>query len=344
MKSARLNGIDLGRMLGAFFVILLHADYGNMPVVYVENLRLISRWALPFFFMASGYFLAGKIGEDGTIPLKSVTRSILRLMVIQIITSSIYILSEFALNGYLNIKLKFFFTGACFHLWFISSLILGYLGIWLLIRIKKVWIIRLVSFSLLLMAIFADGYDLYFHQEIPFSPFRFLLSIPLMYIGLIISNVSITKRVSFLCIIVAALGLYLQYSEANLLYTWFGIHPSDRQFLFGTLLMSVSVFCFAANVQIGNNLFSQIGAKYSLFVYLYHPLIFLLIRKLNQSIISGSGETIERFSPVLAFLICVGTAIALNQKAPLVYPLMNGHTNDWRRLIRLRRSEKGSMF
>ena len=57
----RNNGVDLFRLVGAFFIILVHTDYYNLNNALSENIRISARWALPYFFICSGYFLYEKI-------------------------------------------------------------------------------------------------------------------------------------------------------------------------------------------------------------------------------------------------------------------------------------------
>ena len=60
-KMERKNGIDLFKLIGAFFIMCLHTSYGSLDQEYVDNLRLFSRWAVPFFFISTGLFLGNKI-------------------------------------------------------------------------------------------------------------------------------------------------------------------------------------------------------------------------------------------------------------------------------------------
>lgn len=60
-------GIDIFRMIAAILVIGIHtwpfADFGEIPELLFT--RTIARIAVPFFFMASGFFLFGKGDEKG---------------------------------------------------------------------------------------------------------------------------------------------------------------------------------------------------------------------------------------------------------------------------------------
>ena len=56
--SARNQSVDTFRLLAALGVVILHVEYPNVPNEIAIGLRLMSRWAIPFFFLISGYFLA----------------------------------------------------------------------------------------------------------------------------------------------------------------------------------------------------------------------------------------------------------------------------------------------
>jgi len=60
--AARLGGVEAGRLVGALLVVLLHClpnpAFGGRPPVAVLLLGAAARAAVPFFFVASGLFLA----------------------------------------------------------------------------------------------------------------------------------------------------------------------------------------------------------------------------------------------------------------------------------------------
>ena len=63
--AERLSGIDSFRLLAALGVVCLHVGpleglYGSVG----DFIRLFGKWAVPFFFMLSGYFLAKNLTEE----------------------------------------------------------------------------------------------------------------------------------------------------------------------------------------------------------------------------------------------------------------------------------------
>jgi len=138
----RKNGIDLFKLIGAFFIMCLHTSYGSLNQEYVDNLRLFSRWAVPFFFMSAGFFLGKKI-KNNNIDFKRIQKNIIMLFSILIVSSIIYLPVNF-IQGNLPINVAIILTGSYFHLWFIGALLTGYFFIWYFYTLLK-----RISFSLL---------------------------------------------------------------------------------------------------------------------------------------------------------------------------------------------------
>ena len=51
-----MSGVDLCKLLAAFFVMILHADDARLDPLYAENTRLLGRWAVPFFLWLLFFF------------------------------------------------------------------------------------------------------------------------------------------------------------------------------------------------------------------------------------------------------------------------------------------------
>ncbi|NJK98229.1 MAG: acyltransferase family protein [Bacteroidales bacterium] len=52
--TERNQTIDLFRLLAAFCVICIHVNYTSYNSA-IDILRLLTRWAVPYFFIVSGY-------------------------------------------------------------------------------------------------------------------------------------------------------------------------------------------------------------------------------------------------------------------------------------------------
>lgn len=318
----RKNGIDLFRLIGAFFIMCIHTTYGSLNQEFVDNLRLISRWAVPFFFISTGFFLGNKI-EKKTLDFKRIQKNVITLISILIVSSIIYLPIAF-IKGDIPVQISNILTGSYFHLWFIGSLLTGYIFIWYLYSIKRNKILPLISIFIIILAIFSDSYDQFFNKHIDFGTIRFLLSIPFMYIGIIISkkenNLGNYKFLTGLVFI----GLIAQYIETELFLKLFNYEKINHQFLIGTIVIAISLFIVSSTLNLRDNIFSKWGKEYSLFIYLYHPIIYNVIWIILMKLIPDYYDSIKIFSPFIGFTLTLAFSIILHRFFPKIYNIMNG--------------------
>ena len=57
MQRIRNLTVDSLRLLATLEVIILHLTFTGLPVAATVLIRLQARWAVPFFFIVSGYQL-----------------------------------------------------------------------------------------------------------------------------------------------------------------------------------------------------------------------------------------------------------------------------------------------
>jgi hypothetical protein len=317
----RNNGIDLFRLIGAFFILCVHTGYGSLDQDYVDSIRLVSRWAIPFYFMTSGFFLASKI--DDQLGFQRIQKNVSMLVSILIILSIIY-LPVGLMKGYAPSKLSNIFTGSYFHLWFIGSLISGYIFIWYLYFEQKSRYLPYISFAIILFALVSDSYDQFFDVEISFDLFRFLLSIPFMYLGIVISKRRESLLSNKLLIILIIVGLAIQFIEAEFFFKIFNYDRFTHQFLIGTIITSVPLFILSTKLNIRENKLSNWGRDHTLFIYLYHPLIYMLIWFIVEKIAPSYSDLLKGFAPVIGFTVALGISLVLNRYLHKAYCFMNG--------------------
>ena len=319
----RKNGIDLFRLIGAFFIMCLHTNYGNLSQESVDNLRLISRWAVPFYFIATGFFLGPKF-ENGILDFKRIEKNVSMLISILIVSSIIYLPLDYIhgndINSIVNIL-----TGSYFHLWFIGALLIGYIFIWYLFYLKKSKTLPYISIFILLLALFTDSYDQLFNLNLNYSLSSLLLSIPFMHIGIILSKKETNLFSNKLLIGLVLLGFVLQFIEAELFLKLFDYNKYTHQFLIGTLLTAVPLFALSSKINIKENRFSKWGRKYSLVIYLYHPIIYEIMRVTLNKFVPNYYDYISMFYPVIGFILSLIIAIMLDRFFPKIYGILNGN-------------------
>lgn len=318
----RKNGIDLFRLIGAFFIMCLHTDYGSLNQEYVDNLRLFSRWAVPFFFIATGFFLGNKI-KNQSLEFKLIQKNVIALISILIVSSIIYLPIDLIKGNY-SMEISYILTGSYFHLWFIGALLTGYIFIWYLYSINKRKLLPVVSVFIIIVALLTDSYDQFLNRNISFGTFRFLLSIPFMNIGIYLSKKENNIRNNKLLIGLVFLGLIIQFVEVEMFFKLFNYEKFTHQFLIGTIVIAVSLFLTSAKLDLRDNIFSKWGKKYSLFIYLYHPIIYMAMWFVLNRLVPNYYDSIKIFSPLIGFSFTLVFTMVLNRYLPKIYNIMNG--------------------
>lgn len=318
LDPKRNQGIDLFRLIGAFFIMMLHTDYGNLSMEIVEDLRLSARWAVPFFFMSSGYFLSKKI-KDGSLDFKDIEKTLIVLINLMIISSLIYYIPANFPDPKQQLHIENLLTGTNFHLWFIGALIFAYLFFWYIHYIRQTKFLLLLSVGILCGAALTDSYDIFFQKDLTFSLFRFLIAIPFMYFGLLIAKQKFSKSFVIFCMVLLPFGFILQYLEAKMFWELFEYSRWKHQVLVGTLFFVLPLFLLVSRMEIKANVFSEFGRKYSLFIYLYHPMVFTIF------FFFVKDDNIAAFSPIIGFFIVTGLAFLLDRLFNPIFAFLNGY-------------------
>ncbi|MEG0092314.1 MAG: acyltransferase family protein, partial [Oscillospiraceae bacterium] len=148
-------GIDNFRLFAAFLVIAIHTSPLEMfsPVGDFILTRIIARLAVPFFFMASGFFLLGGCNYDSD-KLKNFLK---KALLIYIVAMLIYLPINIY-NGYLGsenllptIVKDLLFNGTFYHLWYLPAGMLGGVIAWF--SIKHLGVKNAILLSLFLYVI-----------------------------------------------------------------------------------------------------------------------------------------------------------------------------------------------
>jgi surface polysaccharide O-acyltransferase-like enzyme len=169
----RIESVDAFRLLGAIAVIAIHENpfYGSEestsfnPVVLVDQ---FCRFAVPFFFVTSGYFWGKKVAHEVDV-VRASLKMAKRIAVIFIVWSLIYLISynvgsicKLGLRAGIKANFRHLLPlvhdpvrllteGTKIHLWFLASIVLC-----ILISacfVTKNWIYPLLGFSTLLYLI-----------------------------------------------------------------------------------------------------------------------------------------------------------------------------------------------
>ncbi|KFA82700.1 acyltransferase family protein [Enterobacter cloacae] len=318
----RNNALDAAKLLACFFIIVVHVgNYPELPQPFGELFRASSRWALPFFFLASGYLMGASAHED-------LGKKINKLVSILFWSSVLYIpilyrmvqgdiwrvagkvLSNDTLHG-----------GTFFHLWFINALILGVILTNYFIKNCSVKFSLFSSVAILIACWYGDlakslHYDIYI-----FYALRTLIAFSLVYLGYYFAKNNVLNRISNgVAVSVIILGIVLMVGEVYVLGTVYNADMIERQFPLFAIPVCIALLSLCVNTKIDENIFSKIGRDYSLGVYLLHPLIlYILMHDVGQYIASNSMLKL-----IISFILSIAVLIVAKTILPITYRKLNG--------------------
>lgn len=292
-KKESYSGIDYFRFIAALLIVAIHtsplssfSETGNFIFT-----RIVSRVAVPFFFMTSGFFLISRY----TCNAEKLEAFIKKTTLIYGVAILLYIPIN-VYNGYFkmdnllpNIIKDIVFDGTLYHLWYLPASIIGAAIAWYLVKKLNYPKALMVASVLYLIGLFGDSYygitekisclnSLYTYifqvtdytrNGIFFAPIFFILG------GFIADNrPQITFGKSFLGF---AISLALMLGEAMILHH-FDLQRHDSMYVF---LLPCMYFLFIVILHFkGKRLVSLRTA--SLIIYIIHPMMIVVIRLFSK--------------------------------------------------------------
>lgn len=336
MEKKEYAGIDYFRMIAAFLVIANHTspltDIGGTADFILT--RIIARVAVPFFFMASGFFLYSKM-QDGKQNFNKLQAFIKKSAVLY----SIAILFYLPLNVYTgkvkewtylpNLLKALIFDGTFYHLWYLPAAIMGASIVFLLLKKLKSEQAFIISLFLYIIGLFGDSYY-GISESIPFlkavyqglflfSDYTrnglFLAPVFFMMGALISARTKIMPLKTCLAGLGASITLLL---IEGLLLRSFNLQRHDCMYF---MLLPCMYFLFQSLL-----LWRGESHKYlrslSMLIYLIHPAIIVVIRGFSK--VTGSQSLLINNSIIHFMAVAIGS---LTVTAILVKLLNVKHTN-----------------
>jgi len=161
------DGIDIAKLIASIFIFAMHcgalSDYNHAGFIW----ELLSRWGVPFFFVASSFFLFGK-GGNGNIDKTALQKYIKRIAILYLFwliinIPNVYFVSKYR-NGVLDpvswynflkgAVLSSTFTGS----WYLVSSIFSAVVIFLLCKKLKTKTVLIVTAIPFLFCVFSSVY------------------------------------------------------------------------------------------------------------------------------------------------------------------------------------------
>lgn len=311
--SRRLIGVDAFRLIGFAGVVLLHTVAGHpTPEVDVSKfVDLLCHFAVPYFFLVSGYFA----GVKANTTFADFLRTIRRVGVIFLFWAVLYCALQrtpprlFVEPRFL---VQFLLDGAAgYHLWFLTSLIINLALARILIKLFGMSAALAIASAFYLVGVYDSEHGLLAlngHWDVRDGPTFGLLFV---LAGFAAGRTRYSPSMR-LALFLVGLGILLEFAEATFLYVD-GINgfAKDIDIYFGTLPFGLGVFFVALNINKPNaptEVMSRLG-RYTLGFYCVHVLwIKLLAHVVGQGSL-GQNTALA----ILTFVFSIASVLVVAQ-------------------------------
>ncbi len=316
MKSNnRIISIDILRVLCCFFVVIIHsADMYNIGII-----RWFSRFAVPLFFIISGYFFEQCNNSKKEMQIKKMFKLSIYahgFYLVEQICKQIIMKENINVHQYFSLKEIFLYNYFPFaeQMWFLIALSISLFIIYIFIYKKKIMSnksILLTSTILIILNLLLGTYSkIFFGINIePEITRNFLfLGIPFCLLGVVINRKKkeLEKVKNIYLYISIVLSIIISYIELKII-ALYGANSFEN--CVGQVLLSILLFVYALNNKGNNNIkilniLSSIGSEYSLYIYIFHPIInnfiSLIINKID---IIFLNNIYKMTCPIIVFII-----------------------------------------
>ncbi len=279
----RHQPIELLKLIAVFFVVIIHNRFAP-PFGFIMD--TLARFAVPVFFMITGYFIVGS-----PAPLEKLKKQIFKLSEYYIAYVLIYILNYFIIALWTNKLMAFKYSLETniksllisptmgFHLWYVINIIWVLMIVYIFAHFNKLKVLFILSSILHLIGILLSHLSLYlFHKALPLSATRNFLFFGLFYVmlGIGIKKLDISKiKLNQLSLLtVAVIICLLQVAER---FMWEHLFKSSfGDYFFTTIIASSALFIYALRSSI-NHPFIEKLSSYSMPIYFLHVLVMELL-------------------------------------------------------------------
>ncbi len=311
----RNRTFDLFKWVAALFVLLLHVPF---PGDVGGTVRMFARWAVPFFFMVSGYFTCNTVRRGDTGRL---VRRVRRLAGIYIPAACFYALwccfllsnktpAAFFKSHYTVQNIFSFLllnnTQSKPHLWFVPALIYCYGVLLLLVKIHKTRWLRWVPLLLLVPLMLGEVAVGMFHREVAaqYSRNAWFTGLPCFALGLLFKESE--EKIKHLGHKWPAMGVLVGLALSILEYQYL---KDSADLYLGPLVAAVSLFLLAQNITCTwENTFVLYAEGSALAIYILHPALRNLAERQLLPWWGVSGEAADWLLPVLTMALALLSA------------------------------------
>ena len=343
----RIASIECGRFLAIVAVMMIHSSpFANPfdPTLWSEPFYLylggainqLCRFAVPFFFLCSGFFLQPKL--EGAGRWGALWRYCRPLLLLWVSWSLLYLLIPFnplaaADSGYLAAMapqwqmlladpLNQWWVGGMVHLWFLPALMLAVLILALCQQARRPGLALALGATLYLLALIGGSYGkpilgAEWALMTRNGPFFSLLFVAL---GFMIRqrHWTLSSSLALRLLWVGMLGYLL---EGLLLKLWWQIPFGRHDFLLCSVPWAVGLFCWLlANPTLGRGSWLERQAPKVLGLYCLHMLLVIWLFPLSSKWMNPGWELVKP----LVLLACSLAVYGALARLPLASLLLRG--------------------
>lgn len=312
--SGRRNpGIDAFRFIAVAAVVLLHSlpPGPGVPTLGVSLTATACRFAVPFFFVVSGYFLRTEGRPVGSL----VVTPLLRLAPVYLVAIALYFAAwhAFAIEPWQPHLRDLRNGGPAFHLWFLPALGISLAAVGLGDRVAG---LRVTAAACVLLA--AAGLALTSYRGLYAAPIAnarsgWLFGPLCVTIGLAIARSHL--RLRWPVALSAALACYALLAMEELMLARLSYAPfQSHDFMAMTFPFGAAMLLLAlAWGERANPATLARAGRLTLGIYVFHLLFLRLLRPLT-----GTGDALQIAILALGTLACTVPATALMARLPLL--------------------------
>ncbi len=333
-KNKKNYCLFLFEILACMLVVFVHADF---PGMFGNIMRDIGRFAVPFFFSISGYFLY-KEGITKEDIRKKLSRRIIRISILALVSGLTYFILNLCIH-YDDLGNYFYFTFSsenivCLllfnrpllseHNWFLIALLFSYIFIYIF---PKLFLDKNFLYVFVSLAVFVYIFELFHSRWNPETIYGIRLTNLVIYrnwyftgisyisIGILLSmSKDRLKRAPLSVAIIGLLASFaLMICEGHIILKYLDVHMPF--FIFnGFLVFFIYVLANKKPDLFSNSRFLNIKGNWTMYVYIFHPAFVLIYKEAirrNYSPIEVP-EYLNWILPVAVLIVSVLFALLIN--------------------------------
>lgn len=289
-RSYNYGMLSVFKLVAAILVVMIHSMVFSSlnENLWIRTSLGICRVAVPFFFIISGYFFYNlKSKEDRKNKIKKYTIFYFKAVLIEIILLIPYIMFLVKNMPMLILIRNLLLVGITGSLWYVSSMVIGFLFISPFLKNNRYKILILISIMFFAFGLAGDSYYglfsntalntaiLTYKAIFVMMQVGFTASVPFLTVGILINKFNLIEKIKKVEIWVA-IGTILLIIEAFILYkTKIAI---DYNLYISLLILAPALFIWALKSKRKvDNKTSNICRQLSILVYILHQPIMLVL-------------------------------------------------------------------